>query len=76
MSLVSKHSLRMFRDIAKRTQINYPETLGSMLIINAPFFFAGVWSSIKGFLDERTRSKVEIVGTNYKKRILEFVENE
>ena len=74
MSIASRPVLRMFKEIEKRTSINYPETLGSMLIVNAPFFFAGIWGTIKGFLDERTRSKVEIVGTNYKERILQDID--
>ena len=43
----------------------YPETLGNIYIVNAPALFSGVYSIIKGFLDERTRSKVKIMGSNY-----------
>lgn len=47
-----------------------------MLVINAPFFFAAIWKTIEGFLDERTRSKVEIVGTNFKERILQEIDED
>jgi CRAL/TRIO domain len=41
---------------------NYPETLGTMLIINAPGIFTAIWSMVKGFLDERTVAKIQILG--------------
>ena len=40
---------------------HYPETLGKMFIINAPGFFAAFWQLIKGFFDERTTRKIEII---------------
>ena len=40
----------------------YPETLGKMLVINAPTFFTAVWALIKVMLDERTVRKIEILG--------------
>lgn len=40
----------------------YPETLGKMLVINAPGFFTAIWALIKALLDERTVRKVEILG--------------
>ena len=39
----------------------YPETAGSTWIINAPRVFSMVWSVVKGWIDERTRSKVQIL---------------
>lgn len=51
----------------------YPETAGHLFVVNAPMIFAGVWSVAKGFLDEKTRSKVKILGTNYLSTLEEFV---
>jgi len=45
-----------------------------MFIVNAPMLFTGVWAIIKGFLDEKTRNKIKILGGNYKKDLLEVVE--
>ena len=50
---------------AKVTQDNYPETLGNCFIVNAPKLFSALWAIVKGFLDERTRNKVRILGTGY-----------
>jgi len=40
----------------------FPETLGRMLIINAPTLFTAAWAMVKGFLDERTVRKIKILG--------------
>jgi hypothetical protein len=45
---------------------NYPELLGVMYIINAPFIFQGIWSVIKPLIDPNTRRKIHIVGKNYR----------
>lgn len=42
-----------------------------MFILNAPFLFTGVWAIVKGFLDERTRNKIKILGGGYKKDLFE-----
>lgn len=39
-------------------QDNYPESLGNMLIHNAPWVFSGIWKVIKGWMDPVIVSKV------------------
>ena len=46
---------------------NYPEILGRMFIVNAPFFFTGIWTMCKPFLDDGTKKKITILGSDYKK---------
>ena len=51
--------------IARATAIDsahYPETLGHMVIINAPGFFTMIWRIIAKMLDERTVRKIDILG--------------
>ena len=52
----------------------YPEIMGNLFVVNAPFLFAGVWSIVKSFLDERTRAKIKIIGGGFKSTLLEFVD--
>ena len=33
----------------------YPEMLGRMFIINAPFLFTGIWAIVKMWLDDKTK---------------------
>ncbi len=48
--------------------------MGAVHIVNAPMLFSALYAIIKGFLDERTRSKVRIVGANYRPYLLEHFE--
>ena len=50
--------------------------MGATFVINAPMIFSAVWAIIKGFLDEKTRSKIIIKGTDYLETILEHVDKE
>ena len=76
-------NLSSFRDVynlvsevSSMGQNYYPEMLGKMYIINAPMLFTAVWTVIKGWLDENTVKKISILGSSYKKQILEYVDAE
>ena len=47
-----------------------------MYIVNAPFLFTAIWTIVKGFIDEKTRKKINIIGGSYKKTLLAAVEAE
>jgi len=64
---------RIFRKTTHIDQTYYPECLKSMIIINAPLSFRGVWAIIKPWLDPKTRTKVEIYGTNFHARLAELI---
>jgi len=57
-----------FKSIARRffdvSQNYFPETMGQLIIINAPTSFTAIWSMIKPWLAPRTLDKVTILGTN------------
>ena len=55
------------------SQNNYPESMGKFYIINSPYLFSTVWSLVKGWLDEATVAKIHILGSDYKKHLLEQV---
>ena len=44
-----------------------------MFIVNAPMLFSGVWAIIKPWLDDKTKAKIKILGSGYKKTLLEYV---
>lgn len=46
------------------------------MIVNAPWAFTAVWSIAKGWLDEKTRAKVNIIGGGYTKELLKFVDED
>lgn len=51
-------------------QDRYPECMGKFYIINAPWAFSTVWTFIKPWLDEVTVSKIDIIGSGYKDKLL------
>ena len=46
-----------------------------MYIVNAPFIFTAIWAIVKGFIDEKTRKKISIIGGSYKKTFLEAIDS-
>lgn len=52
------------------SQDHYPERLGKMYIINAPWGFASAFSFIKGFLDPVTVAKIHVLGSGYQTELL------
>jgi hypothetical protein len=54
----------------------YPEMLGTMFLVNTSFFFSAVWSVVQGFIDEKTRKKINVEKGGYAKKLLELVDAE
>jgi hypothetical protein len=52
------------------SQNYYPERLGKMYVINAPWGFSGVFSVVKKFLDPVTSAKIHVLGSGYEKELL------
>jgi hypothetical protein len=52
------------------SQNYYPERLGKLYMINAPWGFSTVWSVVKGWLDPVTVKKINILGSGYQKELL------
>ncbi len=55
------------------SQNYYPERLGKMYLINAPWGFSSVFSVVKGFLDPVTVEKIHVLGSSYQKELLSQV---
>lgn len=74
---MSGHKVRgLVQHASKISQDNYPEQLGQLLIVNAPYMFSTIWSVVKGWLDEKTREKIQIKGGDYKETLLKYVDAE
>jgi len=58
------------------SQDHYPERLGKLYIINAPWGFSSVFSVVKGFLDPVTVSKIHVLGSGFQKELLAQVPKE
>ncbi|KFA66728.1 hypothetical protein S40285_08505 [Stachybotrys chlorohalonatus IBT 40285] len=53
-------------------EANYPESLGAVLVHNAPWVFQGIWKIIRGWLDPVVAAKVNF--TNQRAGLEEFIE--
>ncbi|EGG07732.1 uncharacterized protein MELLADRAFT_28365, partial [Melampsora larici-populina 98AG31] len=58
------------------SQDYYPETMGYLAIINAPYTFATIFKAIQPWLSKETISKINILGDNYISTLLEHIEEE
>lgn len=55
------------------SQNYYPERLGKMYLINAPWGFSTVFGIIKGWLDPITVEKIHVLGGTYKAELLKQI---
>ncbi len=73
LSTLSSDFRTMMSALIKIDQEMYPETLGKMLIVNAPSVFPMIWGIMKPWFDPITAAKVTIQGTEYKKVLHEQI---
>ena len=52
------------------SQNYYPERLGKLYVINAPWGFSSVFAVVKKFLDPVTVNKIHVLGSGYEKELL------
>lgn len=58
----------------QRLQDYYPEILGGCLIVNTPWGFSQIYAICKSFLNEKTRERINIVGSNPFQEICKHVD--
>jgi hypothetical protein len=56
-------------------QAYYPERLKHFFIVNAPWFFQGIWTIIHPFLDTVTANKILILGSDYLPKLRESIDD-
>ncbi|KAL4073228.1 CRAL-TRIO domain-containing protein [Scleroderma yunnanense] len=54
----------------------YPEAMAKLAIVNAPSSFAFIWSIIKPWLAKETTEKIDILGPDYQKVLLDLIDAE
>jgi hypothetical protein len=64
------------RQASAISQNYYPERLGKLFLINAPWGFSTVWSVVKGWLDPVTVAKIHILGSGYQSELFKHVSPE
>lgn len=73
---MSKKVLEFIKNILGISQNYYPEILGNLFVINTGMTFKILWTAVKPFMDEKTKKKITTLGSDYKKKLLEFIDEE
>lgn len=63
-----------YTEILRLGEAHYPDSLKTAYVINAPTIFPIAYSLIKAFLSEETRSKIKVLGSNYKQHLLKDID--
>jgi|LauGreDrversion4_2_1035121.scaffolds.fasta_scaffold479561_1 hypothetical protein len=70
MSTIDSNCYKLIKFGSQIGSDYYPESMGLFFVVNAPTIFPLFWSIIKGWLNEKTRNRIKILGTNYKDELL------
>mmetsp|Transcript_19567 Transcript_19567/g.29707 ORF Transcript_19567/g.29707 Transcript_19567/m.29707 type:complete len:440 (-) Transcript_19567:258-1577(-) len=78
MGKLNSRTLRIIKVQSEIDSICFPETLGRMIIVNAPRYFSATWAVIKSWLDPRTTGKVDVISgrSSWEKKLLEYVDKD
>jgi hypothetical protein len=68
-----KRGMDFLKFITELDQRVYPESMGMLFVVNAPWFFSALWAIARLWLDDRTRNKIHILGSNYKEVLLRHI---
>lgn len=63
---INTTAIGWLKSILAEGNVSYPESLGNMYIVNAPWTFTALWSLIKPCLKETTQKKIQVLGDDYK----------
>jgi len=73
---MSKKVLNFVKSLLEISQNYYPEILGNLFVINTGMTFKILWTAVKPFMDEKTKNKITPLGSDYKKKLLEYIDEE
>lgn len=65
-------ALATFRRTLAIDEAFYPERLKTLIMINVPWFFAGMWAVIRPWVDPVTAAKFQILGRSYHSKLKEL----
>ena len=63
------------KQIIRLYAVHYPERVDKVFLVNAPYFFTGLWASIKMFLDPAVVSRISI-SSNGRAELFDYIGQE
>eukprot|EP00002_Diphylleia_rotans_P040289 TRINITY_DN9513_c0_g1_i2.p1 TRINITY_DN9513_c0_g1~~TRINITY_DN9513_c0_g1_i2.p1 ORF type:complete len:277 (+),score=62.16 TRINITY_DN9513_c0_g1_i2:51-881(+) len=71
-----KPGLDLLRKSIAMDERNYPETMRKIYVVNTPTIFNMLWGIVKPWLNPVTLAKIEILGYQYKEKLIEEIGEE
>ena len=74
-SILNKKLISYVKETLKISQDYYPESLAGCYVLNASVLFRTFYTTVKVFLDAKTKGKIKVFGTDYKNALLERIDS-
>jgi len=58
---------------SENDNLNYPERLGRLIVINSPWIFPFLWKIASPFIDAKTKAKISIIYGKYTAELMKFI---
>ncbi|KAL9246830.1 hypothetical protein vseg_020321 [Gypsophila vaccaria] len=71
---LTKSATYLFTEFQRIASNYYPETLNCLFIINAGSGFKILWKALKTFLDVHTSAKIQVLGSNFRSKLVEIID--
>ena len=75
-SILNKKLISYVKETFKICQDYYPESLAGCYVLNAGLLFRSFYTTVKIFLDAKTKAKIKVFGQNYQQGLLEKIDKE
>lgn len=69
-------AMGFLKELSHIDQEYYPECMNKLVIVNAPWIVTAMWKVIRMWLNERTRNKVTILGSDFKAVLQDDIDKE
>lgn len=66
---LSSAGMAMVKKFIGIDERHYPESLHRLYIVNSPWVLSVAWSTVSGWLDPHTASKIQILGADFEKTL-------
>lgn len=71
LSSAHQRALKFTKDIFGTDAAFYPERLGHLYVVNAPWIFPVIWAIVKNWIDPITRAKIHVIKGDPKEFLLQ-----